>query len=104
MSDPAPEPERKEFRIEDFRADLADYLADLERYAMPFGKFRGEAIYDLPVEYLRWFVEKRGGFPKGRLGELLEFVFHIKSDGAEMIFAPLRRARSDSKPPNRDPF
>lgn len=84
---------RKSFDEEAFRADLADYLADLALYRMPFGRFKNAPIYDLPIEYLNWFLEKGGGFPKGRLGELMEFVYHTKSDGAEMIFAPLRKAR-----------
>ena len=80
------------FRIDDFRADLADYLADLTRYRMPFGRYEGRAIHDLPLEYLRWFIDRRGGFPTGRLGELMAFVYHTKADGAEMIFAHLRSA------------
>ena len=76
-----------------FREDLADYLADLALYRMPFGRFKNAAIYDLPIEYLNWFLEKGGGFPHGRLGELMEFVFHIKSDGAEAIFVPLRKGK-----------
>jgi uncharacterized protein (DUF3820 family) len=46
---------------------------------------------DLPPEYLAWFKER--GFPKGRLGELMEVVYEVKQGGADEIFAPLRRAR-----------
>lgn len=92
------------FRAEDFKADLADYLADLQRYEMPFGKYRGQTIYALPIEYLRWFLEKRGGFPSGRLGELMAFVYHTKADGAEMIFQHLRRARIERGNSEPDPF
>ncbi|MCB1078545.1 MAG: DUF3820 family protein [Verrucomicrobiae bacterium] len=84
--------------MEDFKADLADYFADLARYRMPFGRYQNRAIYDLPLEYLQWFVERRGGFPSGRLGELMSFVYHTKADGAEMIFAPLRKGGKSGGP------
>lgn len=76
---------------------LAEYLEDLQRYRMPFGRYgpdhyppAGRAIYDLPLEYLTWFQNKGGGFPKNRLGELMQFVREVKSVGAEMIFDKLR--------------
>lgn len=76
---------------------LAEYFDDLKRYRIPFGRYgpdnvppAGKAIYDLPLEYLIWFKEKGGGFPKGRLGELMQFVYDVKSSSAEEIFAPLR--------------
>ena len=78
------------FSAEILRRDLAEYFFDLARYRMPFGRFKGAAIHDLPLEYLRWFPERGGGFPQGRLGELMEFVCQVKTDGAEAIFAPLR--------------
>lgn len=95
--------ERPVFRWDDFRADLADYLADLARYRMPFGRFQGAALHELPIEYLRWFLDQGGGFPAGRLGELMAFVYHTKADGAEIIFAPLRRRPREPEPPG-EPF
>jgi uncharacterized protein (DUF3820 family) len=75
---------------------IAD-LAEIERTAMPFGKFgpehfppRGVPIYDLPAEYLGWFAQN-GGFPRGRLGELLRMVYQMKADGAEVAFDEMRR-------------
>jgi uncharacterized protein (DUF3820 family) len=77
---------------------LARDLAEIERSHMPFGRFgperfppRGVPIYDLPFEYLAWFAKT--GFPKGRLGELLQVVYAIKRDGADRAFAPLRARR-----------
>lgn len=62
---------------------------------MPFGMFgpkdyppAGVPIIDLPPEYLGWFKER--GFPKGRLGELMEMVFEVKASGADEVFAPIR--------------
>ena len=90
------EPETNEakpqFRPEDMRADLAAYLEDLARYRMPFGRYQNRYLYDLPLEYLQWFQQK-DGFPSGRLGELMAFVCHTKTDGAEIIFGRLREAR-----------
>ena len=79
---------------------LAGYLDDLRVYRMPFGKYgpenvppHGTAIYDLPLPYLIWFKNSAEAFPTGRLGELMEFVYEVKSVGAEEIFAPLRGNR-----------
>ncbi len=65
---------------------------EIGRTSMPFGKFgpahfppRGVPIYDLPVEYLGWFAVK-AGFPKGRLGQLLEMVYHMKVEGLDHVF------------------
>lgn len=76
---------------------LAAYFEDLTRYRMPFGRYgpdnfppAGKLIYELPHEYLNWFKEKGGGFPKGKLGELMEFVYEVKAAGAEEIFGALR--------------
>ncbi|HEX8311394.1 MAG TPA: DUF3820 family protein [Chthoniobacteraceae bacterium] len=78
-------------------ARMAADLAEIGRARMPFGKFGpqhyppfGLPIYELPVEYLGWFAQK-GGFPKGRLGELLRMVHQMKVDGADLAFDPFRR-------------
>ena len=83
---------------------LGEYLDDLREYRMPFGRFGpqkmppdGVPLYDLPLEYLSWFAEK-GGFPRGRLGELMRFVFEVKFNGAEEIFLPLRKAAGGRHP------
>jgi uncharacterized protein (DUF3820 family) len=80
------------------REDFRNLLNEIAGMHMPFGKFgpkdyppRGVPITDLPPEYLGWFKER--GFPKGRLGELLEIVFEIKQTGADGVFDPIRRAR-----------
>lgn len=78
---------------EAMRRELADNLADLEVYRMPFGRYIHRPLYTLPYEYLHWFVEKRDGFPGGRLGELMEFVYHTKAAGAEVVFSRLGKRK-----------
>ena len=94
-----------EERLRDWMA--AD-LADIATTRMPFGKFgpvhsppHGVPIYDLPVEYLAWFA-RRGGFPKGRLGELLRIVHQMKVDGLDEVFDEFRR-KAGGKTPLRQP-
>lgn len=51
---------------------------------MPFGKYKGWRLVDLPEPYLVWFSQK--GFPQGRLGDLLKQVYEIKRNGLEYLF------------------
>ncbi len=65
------------------------YLLDLVRKEMPFGKYEGKLLCDLPVSYLEWF--NRNGFPKGKIGVLLETMYEIKLNGLEYLLTPLKR-------------
>lgn len=65
-----------------------ELLLKLARYRMPFGKYEGRLLIDLPEPYVVWFASK--GFPKGELGELLAIVHEIKVNGLEYLFIPLR--------------
>ncbi len=56
---------------------------------MPFGKYDGRLLSDLPVSYLEWFARK--GFPKGKLGEQLQLLHTIKTNGLEHILTGLKR-------------
>ena len=62
-------------------------LIDLVRMRMPFGKFKGVILKDLPVNYLEWF--DRNGFPEGKLGMLLQTLLVIKSNGLEDLLKKL---------------
>ena len=64
-------------------------LLRLAEYRMPFGKYKGRLLIDLPEPYVVWFAGQ--GFPKGELGEMLAMVHEIKVNGLEYLFAPLRR-------------
>jgi len=66
-----------------------DLLLQLVKMKMPFGKFNDRILCDLPVSYLEWFQRK--GFPKGKLGALLETLYEININGQEDILKPLRQ-------------
>ena len=64
---------------------------DLQRLVttiMPFGKYQGRLIADLPGQYLNWFA--REGFPKSDLGRLLELMHEIDHNGISELLRPLR--------------
>ena len=64
------------------------FLLELARTKMPFGKYAGRLLIDLPEPYVVWFKQK--GFPSGKLGRQLETVYVIKANGLEHLFDPLR--------------
>lgn len=67
-------------------------LLKLAQYKMPFGKYQGRLLVDLPEPYVVWFYNK--GFPAGELGEMLGIVYEIKLNGLEYLFKPLRQAQT----------
>lgn len=64
-------------------------LLRLVRLEMPFGKYQGRPIADLPGHYLAWFA--REGFPAGELGRLLALMHEIDHNGLRPLLEPLRR-------------
>ena len=56
---------------------------------MPFGKYKGRLLADLPGNYLAWFA--REGFPKGELGRLLALMLELDHNGLSHLLTPLRR-------------
>ncbi|WP_226645493.1 DUF3820 family protein [Microbulbifer variabilis] len=63
-------------------------LMDIARTPMPFGKYAGKLLIDLPEEYLLWFAKE--GFPEGKLGQLMALTLEIKIEGLEGLIAPLK--------------
>lgn len=70
----------------DFNPEI---LPELVKVKMPFGKYRGVLISDLPVSYLEWFAKK--GFPPGKLGMLISTCYEIKLNGLEEILRRLKK-------------
>ena len=66
-------------------------LEKLVTREMPYGKYQGRVIADLPGNYLNWFA--REGFPKGELGRLLALMHEIDHNGLSSLLEPLRRRR-----------
>ena len=64
-----------------------DILIQIVTMEMPYGKYKGTLIYRLPMFYLEW--HKRAGFPKGKMGVLLETIYEIKLNGLEDLLKPL---------------
>lgn len=75
--------------------DLASAeLLDAVNQTMPFGKFEGKRLIDIPEPYLIWF--KQRGFPAGRLGRQMALIYEIRLNGLEKLVRPLlRRDGSD---------
>ncbi|USH04766.1 DUF3820 family protein [Grimontia kaedaensis] len=63
-------------------------MLKLARMKMPFGKYAGRVLIDLPEEYLLWFEKQ--GFPKGELGQLLALCLALKIEGLDAIVKPLK--------------
>ena len=66
-------------------------LIQITETQMPFGKYKGTLLCNLPVSYLEWFEQK--GFPEGKLGIQLQTIYEIKLNGLEYLLEPLRKRR-----------
>jgi hypothetical protein len=64
-------------------------LLELAHYRMPFGKYKGKYLVNLPEAYLIWFQQK--GFPEGKLGELLRSMLEIKINNLEFIIRKIQK-------------
>ncbi|MDP8567515.1 DUF3820 family protein [Methylophilus aquaticus] len=64
-------------------------LQKLVSMTMPFGRYKGRLLADLPGNYLNWFA--REGFPPGELGRLLHLMQEIDHNGLSGLLHPLRQ-------------
>ena len=64
-------------------------LIDLAKMRMPFGKFKGTFLIELPEHYVVWYHNK--GFPKGKLGEQMQLVYELKINGLEDIVRKIKK-------------
>jgi len=67
--------------------DPRQFLLKVANTRMPFGKYQGKLLVELPEPYLVWYKQK--GFPKGELGMMLEQMYEIKLNGLEKLIWPL---------------
>lgn len=65
-----------------------EILVKIAKTTMPFGKYKGTPIIDLPQNYLLWFSKK--GYPKGEIGMLLEITLEISINGQENLIKALK--------------
>lgn len=75
---------------------------DLERLvtlAMPFGKYKGRLMADLPGHYLNWFA--REGFPPGEIGRLLALMQELDHNGLRPLLDPIREQRPSARPTSK---
>lgn len=70
--------------------DDPEFLVRLANARMPFGKYSGRLLLDLPEAYVVWFA--RSGWPEGELGEMLAALYSVKENGQEGILRPLVRS------------
>ena len=63
-------------------------LIKLANYRMPFGKYKGRRLLEIPEDYFVWFARK--GYPTGKLGEMMQATYEIKVNGLEGIFNELK--------------
>lgn len=66
-----------------------DELIVLANARMPFGKYEGRYLVDIPEHYLVWYKNK--GLPAGKLGIQLEQILEIKINGLEPLLVKLRK-------------
>lgn len=67
-----------------------EQLVEIANTVMPFGKYKGRRLIDVPEEYLLWFARK-DEFPAGKLGELMQITLLIKTEGLSQLVQPLKR-------------
>lgn len=69
--------------------DNQKQLIKLAHTKMPFGKYEGKYLIDLPEYYVVWYSNK--GFPKGELGEQLQLIYELKLNGLEELIRNIRK-------------
>ena len=68
--------------------DNQAFLIKLAHTKMPFGKYEGRFLIDLPGHYIIWYQTK--GFPNGQLGQMLQLVYELKLNGLEDLIRNIK--------------
>jgi uncharacterized protein (DUF3820 family) len=76
------------YNVENIKPD-SNVLVEIVQTKMPFGKYKGTLVSDIPVSYLEWMHSK--GFPPGKLGMMLATVYEIKTNGLTEILFKVKR-------------
>ncbi len=71
------------------------HLIELANYKMPFGKYKGQYLVNIPEAYYVWFQQK--GFPEGKLGRMMREMNEIKINGLEGMIKPLIENRTSPR-------
>ncbi len=66
-----------------------EYLLKLAHTQMPFGKYKNRYLIDIPEAYFLWFKQK--GFPKNELGEMMQLMLEIKTNGLEQLIRDIQK-------------
>ena len=66
-----------------------EFLIKLAHTKMPFGKYEGRYLIELPEHYVVWYHNK--GFPAGQLGQMLQLVYELKLNGLENLIRNIQR-------------
>ena len=64
-------------------------LIKLAHTKMPFGKYEGWHLIDLPEYYVVWYSNK--GFPAGELGKQMQLIYELKLNGLEELIRNIKR-------------
>lgn len=68
--------------------DQHEFLKSMAHTKMPYGKYKGTYLIDLPEHYVVWYHNK--GFPKGKLGDMLRLTYELKLNGLEYLIRNIR--------------
>lgn len=68
------------------------FLIDVSKMRMPYGKYKGRFLIDLPEHYVVWYHNK--GFPKGKLGQMLGLVYELQLNGLEELIREIKKRYS----------
>ncbi len=89
-------PETKHTAQSPSQASPQQELIDAINQVMPFGKYQGRRLLELPEPYLVWFNKE--GFPNNKLGRQLALIYEVKLNGLEGMLKPLLKSKTQRHP------